>query len=243
MSDIRDRIYAEPLTEVGGFSFDARVAAVFPDMICRSVPGYGAILESIGRVAARHAQPGSRLYDLGCSLGAATLAMRRNVSAPDCRIVAVDNAAPMIERAREHIEAFRGDTPVELICGDLLHTPIEDASLVVMNFTLQFIPLPERDALMARIRAGMRQGGVLVLAEKIRFEDPSLDALVTELHLDFKRANGYSELEISQKRQALENVLIPETLATHRQRLHAAGFVSCETLIQHYNFACLLAVA
>lgn len=240
---IRDQLYAAPKPQVEPFSFDEQVAAVFPDMIRRSVPGYEMILQALPWLAARMVQPGSVVYDLGCSLGAGAQAVRRGIHAEGCRIVAVDASAAMIQRAREWLGSFRSSVPVELVQADVLKVPIENASLVLLNFTLQFIPIEQRLALLQRIRAGLRPGGVLMLSEKIAFEDARMEYLITELHHDFKRAQGYSELEIAQKRQALENVLVPETLETHRARLHEAGFVSCETWLQHTRFVSLLAMA
>lgn len=247
----RDRIYALPSsparargeeTPVAPFNFDARVAAVFPDMIRRSVPGYELILQSLPWLAARVVQPHSHVYDLGCSLGASAHAVRHGLDAiPGCRILAVDNSAAMLARAEEWLSGFRAATPIELQCADVLAVPIANASLVVLNFTLQFIPQDQRLALLQRIRAGMRPGGVLLLSEKILLEDAPLAELITELHHDFKRAQGYSELEIAQKRQALENVLIPETLAVHRERLRAAGFAATEVWLQHTRFVSFLA--
>ncbi len=238
-----DSIYARPVASVEPFAFDGRVATVFQDMIHRSVPGYATMIETIGRLAGRFAQPGSRCFDLGCSLGAATLAMRRHVHDRDVRIVAVDNSPAMTERAAEHLRAYRSPVPVDLVCADIEDVALRDASVVVLNFTLQFVPVERRPVLLERIRAGLRPGGILVLSEKIRFPDPDQDALNIELHHDFKRANGYSELEISQKRTALENVLIPETLDTHRARLREAGFTSAEPWYQCFNFMSLVAFA
>lgn len=239
----QDRLFAEPLAQVEPFVFDDQVATVFADMIRRSVPGYDLILQALPWLAARVVQPGSTIYDLGCSLGAAAQAVRRGVEDRPCRIIAVDDAEPMIRRAREWLEGFRSNVPVELVQADVRDVPIEDASLVMLNFTLQFIEPEARLGLLRRIRAGMRPGGVLLLSEKIAFEDVGMQELITELHHDFKRAQGYSELEIAQKRQALEDVLIPETMAAHRARLREAGFVSCETWLQHTRFASLLAMA
>ncbi len=238
----RDQIYASPLDAIGAFAFDDHVAAVFPDMIQRSVPGYATIVAMTGVMAERYAQPGSRCYDLGCSLGASTLAMRQHLDGRDCEIVAVDNSPAMIERCATQIAADQRATQVTLRLDDIAATPIDNASVVVFNFTLQFIPLAQRDALLARIGKAMRPGGVLVLSEKIRFEDDHLQALNTDLHHAFKRANGYSELEVSQKRSALENVLMPETIATHEQRLRAAGFTSVDVWFQCFNFASLVAI-
>lgn len=242
MNDARDTIYADPLREAGLFAFDDSVARVFPDMIKRSVPGYTTIVAMTGLLAQRYASPGSRLYDLGCSLGASTLAMRQNLRAPDCRLVGVDNSPAMLERCRSIIDTDTHETPVDLVCANLQDVPVRDASVVVLNFTLQFVPLGLRDPVIADIYRGLRPGGIMVLSEKVTFEDPHLDALNIELHHEFKRANGYSDLEIAGKRAALENVLIPETLSTHRQRIRDAGFDACDVWFQCFNFASLVAL-
>jgi tRNA (cmo5U34)-methyltransferase len=241
---VKDTLYATPLDSIGGFAFDEQVVRVFPDMIRRSVPGYSTIIAMTGVLAGRYAQTGTRCYDLGCSLGASTLAMRHHLDRAqrDCRIVSIDNSAAMIAHCRDLIAADAGATPVDLVLADICDAPIEDASVVVFNFTLQFVPPERREALLARIGANMRPGGVLVLSEKIRFDDAHLQELNTDLHHAFKRANGYSDLEISQKRTALENVLIPETIATHTQRLRCAGFSSVDVWFQCFNFASLVAI-
>ena len=242
MTDQRDNLYADPLEGAGLFAFDENVARVFPDMIRRSVPGYGTIVSMTGLLAGRYASAGSRLYDLGCSLGASTLAMRQNLRQQGCRIVAVDNSAAMLERCRNIIDTDTHHTPVDLLCANLQDVVIADASVVVLNFTLQFIPPAMRAAVIRSIHGGLRPGGIMVLSEKVTFEDPHLDELNIELHHQFKRANGYSDLEIARKRAALENVLLPETLAAHKQRIAAAGFSSCDVWFQCFNFASLVAL-
>lgn len=243
MTKKTDALYAAPLQTIIDFQFDERVVAVFPDMIQRSVPGYGMIIANIGIIAARYAQPGSHCYDLGCSLGAASLAMRQRITTPDCDIIAVDNSPAMIERAQELLALDNGPSiPVTLLCSDLQEVMIENASVVVLNFTLQFIPPPQRLALLQRIYAGLNPGGILILSEKIAFSKPEQQQLHTVLHHDFKRANGYSDLEISQKRSALENVMIPEPLAVHQKRLQKAGFSCAEPWFQCFNFTSLVAI-
>lgn len=237
-----DDIFAAPLQEMIDFKFDERVVAVFPDMIQRSVPGYGMIISNIGILAAKYAQAGSHCYDLGCSLGAATLSMRQRINQPDCDIIAVDNSPAMIERGRELLARDSQPTaPVTLICADIQDVAIENASVVVLNFTLQFIPPEQRLALIKRIHAGLRPGGILILSEKIAFSEPARQHFHVEMHHDFKRANGYSDMEISQKRSALENVMIPETVACHKERLLEAGFSSSELWFQCFNFASMVA--
>ncbi len=118
---------------------------------------------------------------------------------------------------------------------------VENASLTILNFTLQFIPPADRLPLLSNIARGTRTGGVLVLSEKIRFEDPVVERELVALHEAFKRENGYSDLEISRKRTALEKVLIPEKLDTHQDRLREAGFSRSQVWLQCFNFASLLA--
>ena len=237
-----DKLFSRPLADIAGFTFDADVVAVFPDMIQRSVPGYETIIAMTGTLAGRYAQPQSSCYDLGCSLGASTLAMAQHIQVPDCGIVAIDNAPAMIEHCATILAHEQSDTAVELICADLLDSPINNASMVVLNFTLQFLPPEARSALMQRIYDALLPGGILILSEKIAFADAHLNQLMIELHHSFKRANGYSELEVAQKRSALENVLIPETLDQHRQRLNSVGFNSIDIWFQCFNFASLLAI-
>lgn len=242
MSFQNDRIYANPLGEVAKFQFDETVVAVFPDMIQRSVPGYSTIINMIGNLAERYVVDNSTCYDLGCSLGAATLAMRHGIRADRCKIVGVDNSTAMIQRCQQLIAMDEASTPVELLCSDIQKVVLQDASMAVLNFTLQFIAIQDRLAMLKNIYDGLLPGGVLILSEKVAFEDLPHQQLMIDLHHNFKRANGYSDLEIAQKRSAIENVLIPETLTTHKQRLREAGFQSVDVWFQCFNFASLIAI-
>lgn len=237
----RDRLFAEPRELLPDFSFDEAVADVFPDMIRRSVPGYGTVITLSGLLAARYAQPDSRIYDLGCSLGTTTLSVCRHLQAESCEVVGVDNSAAMLERCRSNIATGAAGAAVTLQCADIRDAGIDNASVVILNFTLQFIAPADRLPLLRRIHAGMRPGGVLILSEKLAFSAADEAGFQEQMHLDFKRANGYSELEISQKRTALENVMIPETLEAHEQRLAQAGFSPVYRWFQCFNFASLVA--
>jgi len=241
LTEQRDRLYDRP-GDVGDFVFDSAVAGVFPDMISRSVPGYAAIINMIELLVARHAQPGSRLYDLGCSLGASSIAMAGGLTHKDCRIIAVDNAPAMLEKAREHTAGLVPED-TEFVLADIREIDIENASVVVLNFTLQFLPPEERGELLKRIRAGLRPGGVLIVSEKIAGDSPDVDAALAEMHHAFKSQQGYSDLEISQKRTALEKVLLPETLTIHLQRLQDAGFELVHPWFQCFNFVSIVARA
>ncbi len=241
MSD-RDMLFSAPIDKLGDWTFDERVAEVFPDMIQRSVPGYSNIISMIGMLAERFVQPNSQVYDLGCSLGAATLSVRRNIRHEGCKIIAVDNSPAMVDRCRRHLDAFKAQTVVEVIEDDIRNVTINNASLVVLNFTLQFLVPEDRQRLLNTIWEGLNPGGALVLSEKFSFEDQDVGELLFNMHHDFKRANGYSELEISQKRSMLENVMLTDTVATHKARLKQAGFEHAELWFQCFNFGSLVAV-
>ncbi|WP_025154184.1 carboxy-S-adenosyl-L-methionine synthase CmoA [Morganella morganii] len=239
----QDTLFAAPIARLGDWTFDEKVADVFPDMIKRSIPGYSNIIAMIGMLAGRFVTPGSQVYDLGCSRAAATLSIRPNIAdKPGCRIIAVDNSAPMVEHARRHVESYKSPVPVEVTEGDIRHITIENASMVVLNFTLQFLAPDDRAALLKKIYQGLLPGGVLVLSEKFSFEDAQIGDLLFSMHHDFKRANGYSELEISQKRTMLEDVMLTDSVETHKSRLKTAGFEHCEVWFQCFNFGSLLAV-
>jgi tRNA (cmo5U34)-methyltransferase len=238
----RDDIYSLPLNQVGSFEFDEQVVRVFPDMIARSVPGYASILSMIEQLSSRFVKPGTTVWDLGCSLGAATRLIRR--TAPrDCTIHAVDNSPAMIQRLQTILaELPDSGCHVELHEADLREVNIVNASFVVLNLTLQFLPPSERTSVIENVYRGLLPGGALLLSEKICFDEATQQQLMTDLHHDFKRANGYSDLEVAQKRTAIENRLIPETLDTHIERLKIAGFITVAPWFQCFNFVSILAV-
>ncbi|MFC0269310.1 carboxy-S-adenosyl-L-methionine synthase CmoA [Kushneria aurantia] len=236
----RDALFSTPLDEVADFSFDERVVACFPDMIRRSVPGYAQIISMAGVIAARYLKPGAQVLDLGCSLGAASLSICQQLPPQHFSLRAVDLSEPMVTRAREMLEQQAPRHRIEVEVGDIRDCPLPAADMIMVNFTLQFLDPGERDAVIDRLFAALKPGGVLLLSEKIAGE-PGEEQLLIELHHDFKRANGYSELEISQKRSALEEVMIPDRLSTHHQRLAAAGFSRHQSWFQYLNFASILA--
>ena len=236
----RDTLYAHPLDPVDDFVFDEQVVSVFSDMIRRSVPGYAEVVTLTGRLAAFYALPQTLIYDLGCSLGDTALSVARSLGDWTGQIIAVDNAPAMVEACRQRLSNSEVNAIVQ--CADIRDFPIENASVVTLNYTLQFIQPAERLALIKRIYAGMESGGALLVSEKIAFENPGLQKHITALHHAFKRNNGYSELEISQKRAALEKVLIPDTLDVHRERFFDVGFSSCTQWFQCLNFASMIAI-
>lgn len=237
----KDTLYQSAPAGPGSFRFDQRVVEVFPDMIDRSVPGYSLMVPMIGQLARRYATPGSVVHDLGCSLGASSLAMRRALAGQDVRIVATDSSLPMIQCFAQLLREEGPGVPVELVHGNVLDTDFTGASLAVLNFTLQFIPVEHRPGLLRRICDALPQGGALILSEKIRFEDAGEQSRQSDWHHDYKRYNGYTDLEIARKRSALEAVLLPEAESEHVQRLHAAGFSRVTRWFQCFSFCSFVA--
>ena len=234
-----DKIYIDEKLGNEPFRFDDSVAKVFPDMLRRSIPGYAASIEAIGSLAARYVRPKTNCYDLGCSLGAATLAMRQGIRVDGCRIIAVDSSEAMLKKCRAVVA---GANNIEVQLMDIRDVAIENASMVVMNYTLQFLDLDARDDIVRRICNGMIKGGLFLLSEKVVDENAHMEELLVDLHHEHKRRNHYSELEISRKRVALENVLVPETVAKHRQRLTDAGFAHSAVWLRNFNFVSIVAI-
>ena len=238
---MRDTYYTQDTDLIEAFRFDESVVPVFDDMIRRSVPGYAFTLSLIRVVAQHYFQPNSMAYDLGCSTGASTLACAQIVSERHGKVVALDNSLSMIEQCRSNLLPFVSQNVVECCHQDVTETLFSDSSLMLLNFTLQFIHPEKRIALLSSICNSMLSGGVLVLSEKIVDSDEHNDALLKQLHHQFKYENGYSALEISRKRSALEGVLISQTREEHEAVLKEAGFAKVILVHQAFNFVTLLA--
>ena len=236
----RDQLFADLVAEPSQFSFNEAVVDVFPDMIQRSVPGYGTVVRMTGVLTEQHAKEGTHVYDLGCSLGEAIRAAELAIGDRACHLIGVDNSPAMIEKVREEMRPL---SKIVWHLSDITQMEFKTASVVIMNFTLQFIPINERLKLLKQIRSSMVPGGLLILSEKLTMPDAEMNQLMVELHHDFKRSQGYSDLEIAQKRDAIDNVLIPETAEAHRTRLAEAGFSRSSIWFQCLNFASFIAIA
>ncbi len=237
----KDRLFSREEEQKDTFVFDDKVVRVFPDMISRSAPGYELMVPMIGLLARRYAQPGSNIYDLGCSLGATTRAIRDAAKAEGLHIIAVDNSAAMVRQCKLNLEEYEGPVAVEVREQDICETEFKNASVVALNLTLQFIKRPKRIGLLRRIARGMNNGGILILSEKVCFDDAESQRDQSDWHHDFKRAKGYSDLEIARKRTALEDVLEPDTAGQHSARLREAGFSRVERWFQCFSFQSFVA--
>ena len=238
---MKDELFKEPNDSIAGFEFDERVAAVFDDMLYRSVPFYSEAQAMIIDFVKHFYQEGSTVYDLGCSTGTMIAALAQKLPGIDT-IIGVDNAAPMIEKARGRLKSLELAPHIELKTGDLRETEIANAAAVIMSYTLQFIRPLYREKVVRRIFEGLNPGGIFILSEKVLEDSTHLSRLFAEMYYQFKRRQGYSELEISRKREKLENVLIPYTVSEQRTLLKAVGFDQVEIFFKWHNFASFLAV-
>lgn len=236
----QDRLFETPAD--GDFQFDGRTAEVFDDMISRSVPWYGEIQRMTGEIAADFARPGSKLFDLGCATGSSLLELDAVID-PRVRFVGVDSSPQMLEKARQKLAACPSGRDFELLAADLHQAQVvENASVAVMNLTLQFIRPLYRERVVRNIVDGLNEQGCLILVEKLSLSDSLFNRLFIRYYYNLKKRQGYSESEIAHKREALENVLIPYRPEENRALLAQAGFRHVEEFFRWYNFAGLLAV-
>ena len=239
---MKDNIFSIKQENVGDFRFDEQVVSVFPDMIERSVPGYANLVAMIGTISAKYAKPETNIYDLGCSLGATSFSIAENNPEFNGDIVAVDSSEPMICELRRILKERSPSVKITPLLSTAQDCEIRNASFVAMNLTLQFIPHSERDDVVKSIFDGINNGGAFVLSEKIIFDSAEEETTMHELLFNYKRCRGYSDTEIQQKKEALRNILIPETLATHIGRLKKAGFSEVYQWYQNLNFISILAI-
>ena len=238
----KDKVFAQKQTTITPFRFNEKVARVFDDMLVRSVPFYGEALKQQARMSLRYYRPGTRIYDLGCSHGNLGMLIMDVFRETPFNMTAVDSSIPMIDKYCRRIADNKKQGKIDLVCGYMEDIRIENASVVVVNLTLQFLSPEKRDEMVKTIYKGLIPGGILLLTEKTLHPDPRLNELEQEFYCQFKRENGYSDLEISQKRDALEKVLVPESVADHEDRILSSGFSLFNVWLKWFNFTSMLAI-
>jgi len=237
----KDKIYRRK-QKVTDFNFRKKTAEVFDDMLQRSVPFYGEMQRMIGEIALNYAKPGTCAYDLGCSTGTTLVELNR-ILPPKVRLIGVDFSYDMLARAKAKLHRHKVKRKYQLRKADLdSEVPVKNASVVILMLTLQFIRPMKRKKIMEKISRGLNKGGCLILVEKVVSVDSSLNRLFIKHYCDFKRRQGYSLLEIAQKRESLENVLIPYHPEENRQMLLENGFRECDTFFKWYNFCGMIAL-
>ena len=236
----KDQFFAKPMERIRPFEFDQGVADVFDDMVSRSVPFYDEIHRIIKDLLNYRFAEGDTIVDLGCSTGTTIKLMSQHLWDKKASFIGIDNSAPMIEKAKDKCSEIWH--PITLITDDIQKAEFENAGIVVMNYTLQFISKNDRPEMLKRIYDSLRPGGTFIYTEKIDSQDEEIHELLTKLYYDFKRRQGYSELEIAQKREALEKVLVPYTSEQQLEVLKEAGFEKSAMIFRWYNFACFIGI-
>ena len=238
----KDTLFSERREEIRDFDFGKDTAVVFDDMLLRSVPFYEEIQRMIGELAADYAVPGTQLYDLGCATCNAFVQLDPMVPA-GVRFVGVDFSQEMLDQGREKLVSHQFKREYELVRADLNEDlEFTNASIVLMNLTLQFVRPVRRHRLMSQIAKGLQPGGCLLVVEKVLSKDSKINRSFIKFYYDFKQRNGYSQLEIAQKREALENVLIPYRLEENFELFLSSGFSFCDVFFKWYNFCGIIAV-
>jgi len=237
MSDRKDQLFNEPFSQIKSFAFDEKVVSVFPDMIKRSVPGYDTILKGIAMLAMKYVSSGSRVYDLGASLGAVSLTIDQAVGPLDATIHAVDNSKPMINGLQDKLSELPINNTIRPELKDVANINWQSCDLVVSNFTLQFMAREGRGVTCNQIFQSLNPGGVFVLSEKVTSSD-----LLIDYYHGYKKINGYSDREVAQKRQALEDSLRPDSVDQWTKRLLEVGFTSVEVWFRAFNFVSMVAI-
>jgi len=233
---VKDDIFEKPIEKQ--FEFDDEVAAVFDDMIERSVPFYRHNLELIVQLLARRIKPGMKIVDLGSSTGALLIELARRTDVK-AEFLGIDNAAAMVSLAEKKAKALEAD--VRFVCEDLMAYDFGGADIVIANYTLQFIRPVVRNRVVAKIYESLKKEGLFVCSEKVLMENKWLNKQIIDIYYDYKKSQGYSETEIMRKREALENVLIPYTIEENRTMMREAGFDTFDTIFQWGNFATMVA--
>ena len=232
-----DKVFNKPINKQ--FEFDEEVASVFDDMLERSVPYYAQTIDLTTTVALKFLNKSDKVYDLGCSTGT-TLINLAQKSEVELELIGIDNSAAMLQRAQNKSNAYGVD--VTFINNDIFNCSLEDAKVVIANYTLQFIRPLQREKLIKKIYDSIQEGGVFIFSEKIISDDPVLNKLYIDEYYNFKKQQGYSAFEIAQKREALENVLIPYTQEENIKMMKDAGFKHCEVMFKWIKFATFIAM-
>jgi len=240
----RDKLFSDSRQRIDDFNFGADTAAVFDDMLDRSVPYYAEIQRMVGELVGDFVQDGTSIYDMGCSTATTILHIAECIAkGTRARFVGIDSSQEMLDIARRKIDLAGIDYPVDLKCADLNEgVHVEQASVVLFVLTLQFVRPLHRERLLRTVQQGMEKGGCLVLVEKVLGQDSTLNRLFIEHYYAMKKRNGYSELEIAQKREALENVLVPYRLDENLKLLKEVGFSATDVFFKWYNFCGIIAI-
>ena len=241
MPGMKDTLFTDPSAPPEDFQFSPQVAEVFDDMLYRSVPFYQETIAMAASLLDSFVSPGDVVYDLGCSTGATMIELARRLAHRDLRFVGVDSSAAMVAKASLKAEVYSKTKQLRFIEADILNCPLDAPAAIILHYTLQFIRPLQRPDFIHRLHEALKPGGILLICEKTISHTPAFNRAFIGYYLDFKRRQGYSEIEIAKKREALENVLIPFSAAENVALFREAGFSAVEQFFQWFNFSGFIA--
>ncbi|GAB6044692.1 carboxy-S-adenosyl-L-methionine synthase CmoA [Caminibacter profundus] len=233
---MKDKVFAKPIEKQ--FEFDEEVASVFDDMLNRSVPFYKENLNLQIDILKNFLKDNDKVYDLGSSTGTFLINLAKK-SEKKLNLIGIDNSLAMIERAKNKAKAFGVD--VKFIEADFLDYDLTNSKAIIANYTIQFIRPLKREKLIKKIFNSLKDNGIFLMSEKLITEHKKLNKIMIDIYYEYKKKMGYSEFEIAQKREALENVLIPYSMNENIQMLKEAGFKEIEVIFRWNNFATFIA--
>ena len=234
---MKDTLFADPAAPCQDFQFTPKVAEVFDDMLERCVPFYKETIAMAASLLSSTLRPDDLVYDLGCSTGTTLIELARRLPQRGLHFIGVDSSEAMVAKARLKAEVYSKQEQIRFIQADILEVPLERPAAILLHYTLQFVRPLQRPDFLRRLHSALKPGGVLLVSEKTICHTPTLNRAFIDCHLHFKREHGYSEIEIAKKREALENVLVPFTVAENLELFRKAGFVAAEQFFQWFNFS------
>ena len=234
---MNDKVFTKPIKKQ--FEFDEEVAAVFDDMLERSVPFYKESQRITEFFALKNLNAGGILYDLGCSTASLLLNIHRSLKV-NATLVGLDNSEAMLAQAKRKCEAY--GAKIDVLNADILEYEYKSADVFISNYTLQFIRPLVREELIKKIASSLKKEGVFIFSEKVISHHSKLNKDLIECYYEFKKEQGYSEYEIMQKREALENVLVPYSEEENIKMALSSGFSHCEVVFRWANFATFIAL-
>ena len=237
MIENKDKVFDKPITKQ--FEFDEEVASVFDDMLDRSVPYYKESLDLTINFALKYLNDKDKVFDLGCSTASTLISLAQN-SKKKLNLIGIDSSSAMLQRAKTKVHAFGLD--IDFVCDDIFNVDMSNSKVIIANYTLQFIRPLQREKLIKKIYDSLEEGGIFIFSEKVISNDKVLNKHCIDEYYDFKKTQGYSEFEIAQKREALENVLIPYSEDENKNMIKDAGFATCDTIFKWVNFATFIAI-
>jgi tRNA (cmo5U34)-methyltransferase len=222
-----------------GWTFE-NISEDFDSHIRKSIPLYEHGHQLVCYYSDFFLKPDSIVYDIGCSTGSflGKLA-QRHAHKQDLKLIGIDNIADMVRKASE---LAAHDARLRFINANVLDLELEKSDLVTANYTVQFLPPRARQTAIDMIYSSLNWGGGFFMFEKVRAPDGRFQDYASQVYMEFKLDNGFSEAEILNKQRSIKGVMEPFSTQGNIDLLKRAGFVDIMTVQKYVCFEGLLAI-